>query len=501
VAILARLMSWAADVTSTKIYWLTGMAGTGKTTIAYSFSEILDKNQMLGATFFCSRLDGDSRNTSCIFPTLAYQLASYSLEFFHALVHVLQDDPDAGAGTMYNQFHDLIIVPAQAAFSANPMGRSIIIIIEALDECADQKAVTQMLSIISQHAPRLSLKFFITSRPEQQIWNRFNHPGFEPHSRFILHDVEEDVVGADIELYLKTHLREIAYERSNEVLADSWPTVEQLKILVHHAGKLFIYAATVCEYVEGGRSVRARLDVATSVSGNNLNGKTDTLDNLYGHIVNAAYAASDDEEKLYIKKVLQVVISASNPLSIDAMSILLQTSCDTIYAALQSLHAVVKTPNEPDFGCPISTFHASFPDFITNEKRSGNNFLDLSQSHQWLALQCLNLVQSLKTVIYEISGQSSDNKPFPLTINEHISSGLAYACIYWPYHVSKIDIEKGIPEAVYKALWQFFDHNVLQWTECMSLLHHLDIAVDALQKLEHWAKVSFVLYFMFKSNY
>ena len=39
--ILNRLEVWASDNATTKVYWLNGMAGTGKTTIAYSFSAIL----------------------------------------------------------------------------------------------------------------------------------------------------------------------------------------------------------------------------------------------------------------------------------------------------------------------------------------------------------------------------------------------------------------------------------------------------------------------------
>ena len=40
-----------SDNTTTKVYWLNGMAGTGKTTIAYSFSEMLDEENFLGGTF------------------------------------------------------------------------------------------------------------------------------------------------------------------------------------------------------------------------------------------------------------------------------------------------------------------------------------------------------------------------------------------------------------------------------------------------------------------
>ncbi|KAF8227207.1 hypothetical protein L208DRAFT_1379899 [Tricholoma matsutake] len=40
--ILANLEAWAADAGDMSIYWLNGMAGTGKTIIAFTFSQILD---------------------------------------------------------------------------------------------------------------------------------------------------------------------------------------------------------------------------------------------------------------------------------------------------------------------------------------------------------------------------------------------------------------------------------------------------------------------------
>jgi pantothenate kinase-related protein Tda10 len=45
MAILDKLQTWATDNTTSKVYWLNGMAGTGKTTIAYSFGEILNDNR------------------------------------------------------------------------------------------------------------------------------------------------------------------------------------------------------------------------------------------------------------------------------------------------------------------------------------------------------------------------------------------------------------------------------------------------------------------------
>ncbi|KAG8693604.1 hypothetical protein FRC11_002792, partial [Ceratobasidium sp. 423] len=50
--ILHDSLEWAEDPDGAKIYWMNGMAGTGKTTIAYSLCERLKNTGQLGASFF-----------------------------------------------------------------------------------------------------------------------------------------------------------------------------------------------------------------------------------------------------------------------------------------------------------------------------------------------------------------------------------------------------------------------------------------------------------------
>jgi hypothetical protein len=130
---------------------------------------------------------------------------------------------------------------------------------------------------------------------------------------------------------------------------------------------------------------------------------------------------------------------------------------------------------------------------MANEKRSGNNYLDSSQSQQWMTLQCLALIKPLNENICGISGQPSNAEIGLFAIKEHISDGLEYACVYWPFHASQIVVERNIPVDVNTAVWQFLDNNVLQWIECMSLVHQLKIAIEGLQKLKIWRRVRLTL--------
>ena len=81
VCVLDEIEHWAGDFDKSPIFWLNGLAGTGKSTIAQTIAERLFTNDCLGASFFCSRGFEDRSNLQLIFPTLAFQLAQQYPEF------------------------------------------------------------------------------------------------------------------------------------------------------------------------------------------------------------------------------------------------------------------------------------------------------------------------------------------------------------------------------------------------------------------------------------
>ena len=137
-----------------------------------------------------------------------------------------------------------------------------------------------------------------------------------------------------------------------------------------------------------------RLEDVIDTSPNSPNSETSALDDLYRRILSDAFRVANDREKGEIQKVLQVraVISVRTPLSINGLSKLLNIKVGNVNEALSFLHLVVYIPENMDLS--ISMFHASFTDFITTEKRSGEHFLDPSKSHHMLGLHCLGLLQS-----------------------------------------------------------------------------------------------------------
>ena len=382
--ILNTLQVWASDDMTTKVYWLNGMAGTGKTTIAYSFSEILKRKGSLGGTFFASHLRVDTSDARRIIPTISLQLAKYLPSFGSLVLDVVKTNPECSSWRIANQFVNFMVTPLTVACRENRVVITPVIVLDALDECSDQSLVAELLDVILGHSKSLPVKFFITSRPEVVVKESFDYSW--DHSNLILHEVGKEIVKADIELYVKAYLVG-KHNRPN------WPSEAEVESLVNMSGTLFIYAATVCKYItqRGGSSMPQRLSDVVNFTLETTSGLTTPLDVLYERILNAAYTFANQREKSNIQMVLMAIVYAYNPLSMTAISALVKIPIGQIQAALSSLHSLIYISSQ-DADIPISIFHASFFDFISNQSSSSEHYLDPCTSHKSLALQCLSLI-------------------------------------------------------------------------------------------------------------
>ena len=106
---------------SSKVCWLHGMAGTGKTSIAHSLSERLDEKQMLGASVFCSQsASGEVRNASLTVPTIAFTLSQASPLLRSAMNQTIEDKPGVGAlHAVSKQFRLLLVNPIKGALDSS----------------------------------------------------------------------------------------------------------------------------------------------------------------------------------------------------------------------------------------------------------------------------------------------------------------------------------------------------------------------------------------------
>src|SRR5882762_9026543 len=100
-----------------RIFWLDGVAGTGKSTIAQTVANHLNRTHELGASFFCSRDDAECSNISLLFPTIAYQLSLFNPSFQKHLSDAMDKDPDVQLALTSMQLEKLVVNPLHAVTS------------------------------------------------------------------------------------------------------------------------------------------------------------------------------------------------------------------------------------------------------------------------------------------------------------------------------------------------------------------------------------------------
>ncbi|KAF9509840.1 hypothetical protein BS47DRAFT_113675 [Hydnum rufescens UP504] len=493
VSILAEIMSWFASTESETppVYWLVGLAGIGKSTIAKTVAERADENGTLGASFFFSRGDARLRDPNLVFATLAFQLAQSDNEFKNIIGEAIQQDATLGHKKPLAQFEGLILKPLG---KLDTNRRTTVIILDALDECEEQGAAT-ILQLLLSHIARLPfLRILITSRPEPHISSVLDEA--RNLAKRVLHDIEASVIEDDLRLYIRSELSKIPKNLSLRMAAD-WTTEGEINALVEKSGKLFIYAATSIRFI-GDTRVRdphrhLGLILDTRLSRASKAMPYTQLDNLYVGVLRNSLSDANSEAIIErFQTVVGSIVLLRQPLPLRSFAHFVQYELDDVNTALHHLRSVIILPSTLDEAPRI--YHPSFRDFITDSSRcSIPEFVVVAVPDQELrhALRCFELMATfLKQDIAGISNVSllnSEVEGLEEKVRDGLSVEVQYACRYWASHLSRVELgEKRMVE----ALEGFSMRLVLMWLEAMSLIGSLSGAVNAIEDARRWAMSS-----------
>ena len=483
--VLNAIELWARDPTKSPVYWLNGLAGTGKSTIAKTIAERLFSDGQLGASFFCSRDFEDRRNIQLIFPTLAAQLARKYIEFRKILVPLIQRDPEIAHESLHNQMTKLIVQPL------NESDISTVIVIDALDECEDEEPASAILSVLGKLVSGIpKVKFFLTGRPDPRINEGFRLPLLAKVTDvFVLHRVEPDQVDSDIRLFFRTSFLELASRRGK---LDNWPAEEQLDHLCRRAAGLFVYAATTIKFVDNNKKdPRKQLDLLLqSQKIGSREGKT--LDTLYASILREAFGDDGPEDDARTRSVIGAVILAVNPLSPSAIATLLGYDTEDVPLLLSSISSLLIIQEDASY--PVRPFHKSFPDFVTDPDRCTNKrfFISPPDHHLQLLICCLDLMNRTlaKNMCKLPDGVANlDVSDLKERVGEFIDPALQYACLLWHTHLIDAETISTHAPIITPTLHQVLENKFLSWLEVLSVLGVVKNAVDSLRVITDWLEV------------
>jgi hypothetical protein len=477
--ILLKLQSWAEEESSgLSIFWLTGLAGTGKSTIAKSFCEWLAPRQKLLLTFFASGQDAQRRDPLDIAHTFAYEL---SRKIDQPAVHrqiltAVKSEPEITARELEEQVDRLISQPLALALATEPFP---FFVLDALDECYKIDGV-EGGSLVSHLVSQLSeypVKIFVTSRQEDSLVQMFRK--LEPHSTIRLQDLKSSEVEADVTRYLEdrfAHLR-----RTRPRLPTDWPPPHDLETLVKRTGHLFVFASTVMNFISHPRhSPQARLQQLLDRHATSA-GSFAELDMIYAKVLETAVGFDESHHSVdpdlchRVRDLLGAIVHVQKPLSIESLALLLGfPESEEVELDVKALSAVLllTNTNGPDSmytdgtaapalsAAVVQVFHPSFPDFLTDQARArcclnGRFFVKPDECHEKLLIGCMRVMNSLPTVescgfrdILRVDFETSGDMP----------PALSYACMGYTFHLTRI---RPRPILV-KEMEQFSHSNMLR---------------------------------------
>ncbi|KAF7506683.1 hypothetical protein GJ744_011512 [Endocarpon pusillum] len=221
---------------------------------------------------------------------------------------------------------------------------------------------------------------------------------------------------------------------SRQLPAD-WPGYTNVQSLVAMAIPLFIFASTVCRFINDRKCGQPK-DQLTKILKYETRSQASKLDATYLPVLEQLLARVTSSERRRLEdefqQVIRSIVILVSPLSATALDRLLGVPKGTIDSKTDLLHSVLSIPFQPDH--PIRLLHLSFRDFLVDsEKREMNPFwVDEAYAHNKLATQCLDLLSTGDNLKKDICNLRTPKRPRSdidrQTIDSHLPPDIQYAC-------------------------------------------------------------------------
>ncbi|KAM5528787.1 Vegetative incompatibility protein HET-E-1-like protein 7 [Fusarium oxysporum f. sp. phaseoli] len=492
VELLKDVQLWIDGTNSKVIFWLNGMAGTGKSTISRTVAQARHDRGDLGASFFFKRGEIDRGSLAKFVPTLAYQLA-WSIPGLAPLIKKAIDaDSKIAHKGVEDQFKKLIREPLSEAAVAPSAPSLIVVVVDALDECEatddDIKLLLGLLSSVHSRG-RLRIRVLITSRPELPV--RLGFSSIEgAHQDLILHKVPQSIIERDISVFLRHEFADIR-NRFNRVAVEElklpvhWPGEANLEKLTRAAVPLFIFAATLCRFINDS-CLGSPDKLLQSVLHHTSNGHASKLDMTYSPVLEQQVANRSGRERCDViesfRLIVGTIITLASPLSARALALLLDVHIDEVTTRLRMLHSVLQVPKSVD--SPVRLLHLSFRDYLVDpeNKETVEFWVDEKLAHRKLAKHCLRVMRSaLRKNICSLSFPGMHRSAVGVQqLEECVPPELQNVCMNWVHHQTKVDFEPNGSNDIYDFLKTHFLH----WLEVLSLIGRISESIGFIDKLQ-----------------
>ncbi|KLO10635.1 hypothetical protein SCHPADRAFT_999452 [Schizopora paradoxa] len=455
--ILSEAKGWAINVEpeaeQRQIFWLSGRAGTGKSTIAKTIAKWAAEEGILGSKYFFSRDEELLNNSSLAIPAIAYDIAQFDPSVKEVIAKAVEKDKRLVHEPIETTFQAFIKGPLATRTSAAPR-KLMLLVIDSLDECSDPKAmeviIRLLLDLVADSNPHI--RIFLTSRPESYIEHTF---GEDNKRKYIRYNLEDYADSRDIEAYLYGGL-------SNTYGEVKWRELEVFRKLVIYSGNLFIFASTALRYIRAGSDFGNPVKRAAELLGPSSGATSgeapyEQLDQLYLHILNQAIGSktkASSDEMVRFRNILGTIVELSDSLPLDALVALLDMNESTasLRRKLEGLSSLIVVPPLVKSNIPVRLFHPSLLDFLKDRERCTDRFfIDSSLLETQLSQRSLQLA---------INGLSGN-------VKAEVLPAMRYGCMYWADHLRNAKLGDA---QVMERLDCFIRNHLLKWFRVTRIL-------------------------------
>ena len=347
--IFRRVEAWLADANASRVFWIIGAPGVGKTAIA---AWLAAHNEAVAAFHLCRHGDVQKADPRRAIMSIAYQLST-QLPDYQDRLNALNLEKIAREANAKMLFDTLVVQPLSGGFPEP--GRVFAVLIDALDE-ATQGSRNELADLIAgefDRAPKW-LRLIITSRPEPEVLQPLQ--GLTPYKL----DTGSAENEQDIRDFLALELKSYTVERA--VLADAVNKIAAM------SGGVFLYVEWIRQELAQKRLSLYRLDDFPH-----------GLTGIYSQFFSRQFPAVD-AYRSRISPALEVVVSALEPLQLQTISGVFQWDDYEQAEFCQEVGAMF-----PIVDGKVQPFHRSITDWLTDAGKAASYYIEAGNGHRRLA--------------------------------------------------------------------------------------------------------------------
>ena len=467
--VLKKVIGWATKEQGEEgsTFWIHGLPGIGKTSLAHSICAILHEGYHLAGAFFCRRDDGNFNKPRHILPTLIHQLAIIFPHFRRLVGERLRNDANLTRGSMK---HSLLLELTRKV--SRPPERSLIFVIDAFDECGDTKSRPDILRALTDAAAQTPwLKIIITSRHETDIHHVFDTLVQSSHEQY---NLDADAAApSDLRVFAQNRFKMVAMRR---FLPSPWPEQSLFDGIISRAAGLFIFIETIALALEQDGDPTGYLEATLRDSGGT--GLT-SLYKLYSSILKGRITHIPADFRWMIGTLLTA--APHRPLCEETIAELAGVRVDLVKTWVENLDSLLYRDHRANGG--IRVRHLSISDFFLSDAAHGDYHVNLREANVHLGNACLKIMlEQLRFNICRLEDSRLANtaiNDLQLRIKENISDALQYSSVYWSDHIC-FNPERGS----WEDLRRFFEGPyALFWIEILSIMGMVSIGVPSLRRV------------------